>query len=398
MLNPPNTNTVSKDRARILIVAPQPFYEDRGTPISTRRLIEALSERGDIVDLLTFPIGETIEGKGLTIFRIPNIFRIHHVPIGFSIRKLVLDLTMTPIIFKRLRKQRYDSIHAIEEAAFPAVLAARKYGTPVVYDMQSCLPEQLAQHRIFRGRALQRCFRRLERWLIKNSAHVVCSAGLQQYVENIDQAVNSNEWHFPSSNAQISVENLEQLRRELKINPQDRVVLYSGTFERYQGLDIILSAAHRVVEELSNVVFVFVGASSKADYSLGSDAEALTEKGALRVVSRKPRAEIGRYLQLADVLVSPRALGQNIPLKIFDYMGVGKPIVASDCTAHRAVLDDNRAVLVGTPAEEWSNAIISVLQHPEKSKNLGMAARSFADQSLGWSNFQQLVRQLHRHH
>ena len=55
-------------RDRILVIAPQPFYEDRGTPIAVRRLLDALAEDGKLIDLLTYPVGMSIELPGLRIF------------------------------------------------------------------------------------------------------------------------------------------------------------------------------------------------------------------------------------------------------------------------------------------------------------------------------------------
>ena len=43
---------------KILLLAPQPFYEERGTPIAVDLLLKALSDRGESVDVLTYPIGE----------------------------------------------------------------------------------------------------------------------------------------------------------------------------------------------------------------------------------------------------------------------------------------------------------------------------------------------------
>ena len=80
---------------RILVVAPQPFYEDRGTPIAVRQVLEALSELGRPVDLLTFPIGSDVAIRGLRIFRSANPFGFQRVPIGLSIRKVILDLPLT---------------------------------------------------------------------------------------------------------------------------------------------------------------------------------------------------------------------------------------------------------------------------------------------------------------
>jgi hypothetical protein len=78
-------------KRRILLVTPQPFYEDRGTPIAVADTCRALGELGYAVDLLAFPIGEDLSIPGVTIHRCPNPFRVRSVPIGFSAGKCMLD-------------------------------------------------------------------------------------------------------------------------------------------------------------------------------------------------------------------------------------------------------------------------------------------------------------------
>ena len=53
----------------------------------------------------------------------------------------------------------------------------------------------------------------------------------------------------------------------------------------------------------------------------------------------RPAAEIPAYLLAADVLVSPRSRGTNTPLKIYQYLRSGKPIVATRLLTHTQVLE-----------------------------------------------------------
>ena len=58
----------------ILLIAPHPFFAERGTPIAVKLMIETLCEFGHKVDLLTYHEGSNISVSGLTINRIPNMF------------------------------------------------------------------------------------------------------------------------------------------------------------------------------------------------------------------------------------------------------------------------------------------------------------------------------------
>ena len=390
-----NISSLAIAPGRILVVAPQPFYEDRGTPIAVRYMLEALSELGYKVDLLCFPVGETVELPALRIFRVGTSFRIRHVPIGFSLRKLFLDVLLIFAIRRQLRQESYSCIHAVEEAAFPAAVAGRKYKVPVVYDMQSSLPEQLLKHSIFRGALVQRMLRSFERWLLRNVDFVVCSVGLEEYVRTVNSSVRVAAWHFPSLVVAASEEEVERLRAELKIQPNAPVVLYTGNFESYQGISRLIDAALHVLSHIPNAVFVFVGTSNPADLPL-SKRSRLEKSGALRLVARQPRTMIPRFLKMADVLVSPREWGGNLPLKIFDYMAAGKPIVATDIPVHRVLLDDERAVLVRPTAEALAGAIVGLLQDRGKAQQLGTAAQMYLKDKQGPGPFLQVITHIYK--
>jgi glycosyltransferase involved in cell wall biosynthesis len=380
---------------RILVVAPQPFYEDRGTPIAVRQVLQALGELGQAVDLLTFPIGSDVAIPGLRIFRSGNPFGFRSVPIGFSSRKLILDLPLMTSLRRLVASGRYWCIHAVEEAAFPAAFLARRYGIPLLYDMQSSLAEQVARIGPLGLPPARWMLDAMERWLLRRSSLVVTSAGLASRVARAVPEVPVREWHFPSAPADSSQVAVDCLREGLGLPSSGPVVLYSGTFEAYQGLSELIAAIPAVRHRMPDVTFVFVGADRANGLVAHAHAEALVAAGALRIVERQPREEMAAYLALADVLVSPRAYGGNLPLKIFDYLAAGRPIVATDIPTHRTVLSDDRAVLVAPDTASIARGILSVLCDPARAQRLAAAARQYAQTHLGWSRFVESVETLY---
>jgi glycosyltransferase involved in cell wall biosynthesis len=378
---------------RILVVAPQPFYQDRGTPIAMRQVLLALSELGRPVDLLTYPIGVDVEIPGLRIFRSGNPFRFESVPIGLSLRKIVLDLPITASIRSRLASERYACVHAVEEAAFPAAFYARLHGIPMLYDMQSSLAEQLGQLGPLSLRPTRLMLDAAERWLLNQSDVIVTSAGLAPRVRGLVPRASVREWHFPSAPVAADPAEVARLRCSLGIVARAPVVLYSGTFEPYQGLPELIAAIPLVRQRMPEATFVFVG-GEHTETELTTAAPHI-ESGALRVVDRQPRHEMATFLSMADVLVSARAYGGNLPLKIFDYLAAGRPIVATDIPTHRTVLSEERAVLVAPRTEALAQGILTVLADPARAARLAAAGRQYAKTHLGWGRFVDAVAELY---
>jgi glycosyltransferase involved in cell wall biosynthesis len=179
----------------------------------------------------------------------------------------------------------------------------------------------------------------------------------------------------------------DRLRRGLAIPSGAPIVLYGGTFESYQGLKQLIQAIPLVRAQVPDATFVLVGAENGSGTAVRAQGAALLEAGALRIIDRQPRHQIPGYLGLADILVSPRSYGGNLPLKVFDYLAAGRPIVATDIPTHRTVLTEDRAVLVAPQTEDIARGIVSLLRNPERAERLARAARLYAEEHLGWAKF-----------
>jgi len=130
---------------RILLLAPQPFYEDRGTPIAVALVLRVLSERGDTVDVVTYHEGRGLDLEHVTLHRIPRLPFVRGIRPGFSWKKVVCDAFVLAAAVRLAAWGRYDLVHAVEEAVFIAVLLKWLFRVPYVYDMDSSLAQQLRE-------------------------------------------------------------------------------------------------------------------------------------------------------------------------------------------------------------------------------------------------------------
>ena len=115
---------------RLLMLAPEPFFEPRGTPFSEYHRIKALVELGHHVDLVTYPIGRDVTLPNLRIFRGPRPPFVRRVPIGPSAVKVVLDTLMLFTVARRALAGGYDAVHSHEEMGLVGVWLARLAGRP----------------------------------------------------------------------------------------------------------------------------------------------------------------------------------------------------------------------------------------------------------------------------
>ena len=361
------------------MLAPEPFFEPRGTPFSEYHRIKALTELGHSVDLVTYPFGADVTLPNLRIIRTARPPFASRVRIGPSFTKLVLDALLSVTAWRQSRRERYDLVHSHEEMGALGVWIARGLKVPHVYDMHSSLPQQLTNFRFARSRALRWMFEKLEHASIFGSdAVVTICQDLQDHVTALGAGERS-----------ILIENVmggdvedpptmqpAEVRRKWNIDPAAPLVLYTGTFEAYQGLDLLLEAAGLVAKTHPDVRFLIVGGRSE---QVDAARVVAARAGAQAVFTGyQPAREIPAYVAACDVLASPRIAGTNTPLKIYSYLRAGKPIVATDLHTHTQVLDREIAVLAPPQPRPFADALIALLATPGERERLSAAARERA--------------------
>ncbi|HMR30229.1 MAG TPA: glycosyltransferase [Geminicoccaceae bacterium] len=380
---------------RALLLEPQPFYTDRGTPIAVRQVLRALSELGWSVDVLTFPIGEPVDIPNVRVERVGNPLGFRHVAVGFSPQKVLLDLLMAGDLVRRLRRERYDVVHAVEETGFLAALLRGRGGPPIVYDMASSIPEQLARKGLLGAPPLRRSLEAAERWLLRKAGCVICSAGLGEHARAAAPAATVREWRFPAELDPAPPEAVAALRRQLGIPEGAPVVVYGGNFASYQGVDLLVRAANEALAAMPGAHLVCVGAADDGELAAAAALVSPAVADRVHLLERQPRQRVPLYLGLAGILVSPRSYGDNFPLKLFDYLAMGRPIVATRIKAHTCVLDERIACLAEPDAAGLAAALTRLLRQPDECARLAAAAAGYADRHLSWDGFKALVAEIY---
>src|SRR6187549_3780823 len=109
---------------RILMIAPEPFFEPRGTPFSEFHRIRALTDLGHQVDLVTYPFGRDVTMPGLRVFRCLRPPFVQGVKIGPSLAKLPLDASLALSVIRHALTRQYDVIHSHEEGGLIGIVVA----------------------------------------------------------------------------------------------------------------------------------------------------------------------------------------------------------------------------------------------------------------------------------
>src|SRR5438874_13625144 len=227
------------------MIAPEPFFEPRGTPFSEFHRIRALTALGHEVDLVTYPFGQPVSMPGLRVFRSLRPPLVGGVKVGPSLAKILLDALLTLTAIRRAVTGHYDAIHSHEEGGVIGAVLAAALRVPHLYDMHSSLPQQLTNFAFSGSRITRRLFLAIERFMIRRSRVViVICPSLEDTVRAIDPTARTMliENAPGCADETATPEQAAAVRRSLGVAAHTPIVLYTGTFEAYQGLELLFDA------------------------------------------------------------------------------------------------------------------------------------------------------------
>lgn len=377
----------------ILVIAPQPFFQHRGTPIAVRLLVEELVRLGYTVDLLVFHEGDDVDIPGVRLQRIPTIPAVKNIPPSISWKKIVCDVVMFFSAFRLHRQNRYDLVHAVEESAFMALVLKKLFGVPYVYDMDSSLAMQIADKLTFL-RPLRPALEFFEKGAIKQSAGVVavCKA-LEDIVREYAPDKHVVRLEDISLLQHVDVGG-ESLRKVYDISGP--IMLYVGNLEGYQGIDLLLESFQLALQRECRGSVVIIGGTERTIAGYRKMAEELNVGDNTYFCGPRPVELLGHYLAQADILLSPRIHGNNTPMKLYSYLDSGKAVLATNLPTHTQVLSTAFACLVEPDKEDMAAGMCRLLGDPALCRELGERGRTVARENYSLEAYRQKLGNFYR--
>jgi glycosyltransferase involved in cell wall biosynthesis len=284
-------------------------------------------------------------------------------------------------ILRRVISTRYDAIHSHEEMGLIGVWLAKWLRIPHLYDMHSSLPQQLSNFKYSRSGALRRAFLWAEDKMVHGSGVVITICReLQDTVEQmgmgerallIENVMGGDVEDAPSLHA-------TDVRPRWNVPSAAPLVLYTGTFEAYQGVDLLIEATAMLLTTHPAARVLVVGGEPAQVSAARAKAEARGAGAAMIFTGQQAARDIPAFVQACDILVSPRVRGTNTPLKIYSYLRSGKPIVATNLRTHTQVLSNDVARLVAPEPAAFAQAVSELIDQPSERERLARAAGQLA--------------------
>ena len=372
---------------RILMLAPTPFFAHRGCHVRILEEIRALSAAGHEVELATYGLGEDVPGiRTIRALRVPWYRKLTAGP---SWHKFYLDALLFWSAWRAVSRFRPDVLHAhLHEGVFLAAPIARLRRIPLLADLQGSLTVEMSDHGFFaRWRWGERLFARLEGWINRAPNQIVVSA--EPVIAELSAArpdgANRVTLLGDAVDAEIFRPDAETRRRErarLGVAEDEVVIAYLGLLTPYQGVDLLLEVASRVVAAVPRVRFLMMGFPNEDAYRDRAEAAGL---GAVMRFTGRVRYEVApAFLAAADLAVSPKLSATEGNGKLLNYMAMGLPTVAFDTPINRGILGDLGVYARLGDGDELAARLIDVARDSGRRAALAPLLRRRAVEEFSW--------------
>ena len=370
--------TRATDAQKIHILEMVGAFRELGHEVTIASLVETENQA-------EAPEKEAKESGLKTLFR--------RMPFSSELLQIGYNLFAIPWLLLKIHRSRPDFIYERYSLLnFSGVVCAAIAGLPIVVEVNSPLALEMSRDKEIRA---ERFAAWVERTICNSATKVLVVSRPLRRIMIANGVEESKLCLMPNGvNPRSFISNSHgELRESLQIG--ERVVIgFAGWFKRWHGLEMLLEAFLQSRLSQKQAVLLLIGDGPSAP-ELKDYAKAHAIEGSVIFTGAVSHAQIPAYLDLVDIAVQPAANEYCCPMKILEYMGLGKAIVAPRQENIEDLLDDNRTAKLFTPGDAGSlaEALRDLVTNGELRRSIGDGGRrAIFERELLWrSNAQRVV-------
>ncbi len=366
-----------KMREKVILLCPQPYVINRGTPLAIMNIVRAIVSCGYSVDLVTTSIGTATTIEHCSVHRVKHPFS--SLPPGFSLRKLVLMPLLFAKAYSLMRREKYSQIVSLEDGAFPGLILRKLFKKRHVYRMH-CLPHESGAP----GGVLSFLLRGYEK-IVFRGADVLVPITTRE-VSYLKERYPVASFDMPvvpaNRNEKPDMAAVAALRKKLGIENNDIIVLWMGNLAHYQGSEMLVSLIEAVSESkheiFSRIKFLIAGSD-------GDIRKLFDPSLYANVITYSPEfSEMPSVVALGDIALSLRYLDNGFPSKVTVFLRAGKAILAVSTESHKCHLNSTNALIVSNDVDALVAGVEKLALDARKREALGSGAKEYYARVFSW--------------
>ncbi len=373
----------------VMMIAPTPFFADRGCHVRIYGEARVLQDMGNKVSIYTYHNGRNL--PGLNIKRIINIPWYNKLEAGPSYHKFYLDVLLLLKSLKGRIYEKPDIIHAhLHEGAFLGNILAKFGDIPLVFDFQGSLSSEIVDHNFLRKNSILLSLSKgVERFIDHSADAIIISSRDSARLLQSEFGVSKGKLHWVEDGIDTEEFKLNgrynwEMRRKIPIPDNRKIIIYQGLLNKYQGIDFLLQTIPLLLKKNKGVHFLIIGYPNVDKYR-----NMAREKGIedfITFIGRVNYEDTIKYLSLADIAVSPKLSKTEWNGKLLYYMAAELPTVVFDTKVNREILGDLGIYAKLDNLTSFAEKIESLLSQEGLRRKLGIRLRERVIKNYSWKS------------
>jgi glycosyltransferase involved in cell wall biosynthesis len=388
---------------KILVIAPTPFFADRGTHIRILEEALALERRGNQITIATYHIGKDISGDVDTHIDVRRIRRLlfwyKKLEAGPDWQKILLDIMLVRKAFNLARTQKPDIIHGhLHEGVLIGWIVKKCLfwrTMKLVGDFHGSLTKEMESHSYLNGGILKSIFKRVEKF-VDNLGDAAITSSLEN-TEEIKKMRKGGDVETALDGVNLSyyqpLSSREQLKKELELPENKTIVTYTGAMVGNKGIQYLLDAIPQVLEKTKDVYFMIAGFPVEGVEQFVKNNK-LEEH--VRIVSPLDYFFLPKLLCASDLGVDPKdSQVRQASGKILQYMAAGLPVVCFDRPNNREYLADGGVYVAEISAGALAEKMVECIENKDVMRQKGEYNKTRAQQ-FSWDKPAEQIEKIYQ--
>jgi glycosyltransferase involved in cell wall biosynthesis len=378
---------------KILMVAPTPFFSDRGTHIRILEEALALEKIGYEITIATYHIGRDIDPEIKTKIDVRRILRLifwyKKLEAGPDWRKIILDIMLIRKVFFLVRTKKPDIIHGhLHEGVLIGWIVKKIFfwrNIKLVSDFHGSLTGEMVSHGYLGAGMLKKIFSFIERTIDNLGDFAITSSW--ENTEEIKKMRRDGRIETVLDGVDLdyyrNLPSKEESKKELELPLDKIIVTYTGALVPNKGINYFIDAMPLALEKNSNLFFIIAG--FPIEWVRGFVRDNNLEKD-VRLIHPLNYFDLPKILNASDIAIDPKDSKVNQASgKILQYMGAGLPIICFDKSNNHEYLGTGGFYVKDFSSAGIAEGILELAKNPERRREMGMFSKERA-KKFSWSN------------
>jgi len=374
---------------KILYITFEDMSLHKGSVVHIRKVIEGLKKRGHFVGLISISSNPSEN--------VDRFYNLKLIPIPtLKFKKQPYFISSILLFFYLLRfLYFYDIIYARDFhttiIAFPPRFIFKK---KLVLEINGLANEEYKLRSSFKfNQIVSTLIRKAEKIAVRLSDQIICvTPQIKTYLikhfkceeEKIKVVGNGvdTKMFFPIEDKTM----IDQWKKKFGIKNEELIILFVGNLARWQGVDIFIEAGFELLERNNKLKFLIVG-DGPIKNNLMKKVSKFKKEEHFIFTGMVNYIEIPTLINIADICVLPKMPLKSgySPIKLYEYMACGKPVVASRVEGLEFIENEGIGRLV-EPEDPvmLRKSIVDLLEHPKERMEMGQRGRQLILKQFSW--------------